>query len=74
MFWNEADHPLGHFHAEYAGHIASIGLDGRVLAGSLPRRQLRLVCEWAQLHNDELLANWERARKHQPLEPIDPLP
>ncbi len=37
MFWNERDHPIPHFHAEYAGEIASIGIDGTVIAGSLPR-------------------------------------
>jgi hypothetical protein len=40
----------------------------------LPRRALALVAEWAALHQDELLANWERARRDEPLQPIDPLP
>jgi hypothetical protein len=35
---------------------------------------LTLVAKWAPLHHDELLANWERARREEPLEPIDPLP
>jgi hypothetical protein len=35
---------------------------------------LTLVAKWAALHHDELLANWERARREEPLEPIDPLP
>ncbi len=74
MYWNERDHPVAHFHAEYAGNFASIDLDGVALAGSLPSRQLRLVQDWAQLHHDELLANWERARKREPLDEIDPLP
>jgi hypothetical protein len=73
MFWNVRDHPVAHFHAEYAGAIASIGVGGEVLAGSLPRRQLRLVRQWAQLHREELLANWERARRREPLERIAPL-
>jgi hypothetical protein len=34
----------------------------------------RFVREWAGLHRDELLANWERARNLEPLEPIGPLP
>ena len=28
------------------------------LAGSLPRRQERLVLAWAELHQQELLSNW----------------
>jgi len=34
---------------------------------------LRLILEWAQLHEDELLTNWTLARDHKPLLPIDPL-
>jgi hypothetical protein len=45
-----------------------------VIAGELPARALRFVREWAALHGDELLANWERARNLEPLEPITPLP
>jgi Domain of unknown function (DUF4160) len=44
-----------------------------VIAGSLPRRALVLVAEWAALHEDELAANWERARREGPLESIDSL-
>jgi hypothetical protein len=74
MYWNERDHPIAHFHAEYDGLSASIAVDGTVLAGHLPPRALRLVRRWAYLHYDELLANWGRARQHQPVAPIDPLP
>lgn len=31
-----------------------------MMAGSLPKRQERLVLAWAELHRDELLNNWER--------------
>jgi hypothetical protein len=73
MYWRERDHPIPHFHAEYSGERASIAVDGKVLAGSLPPRALRLVEEWARLHEEELLANWERARGHESLERIEPL-
>jgi hypothetical protein len=46
----------------------------RVIAGSLPRRALAVVAEWAALHQDELRANWNRARRDEPLQPIEPLP
>lgn len=74
MYWNEGAHARPHFHARYAGQAASIGLTGEPIAGTLPRRALALVNEWATLHHDELLANWERARNDEPLQPIDPLP
>jgi hypothetical protein len=46
---------------------------GAVIAGSLPGRALVLVAEWAILHKGELEANWERARRDEPLELIDAL-
>ena len=74
MYWNEGVHARPHFHARYAGRAASVDLDGNLIAGSLPARALSLVAEWARLHRDELEHNWERARRDQPLQPIEPLP
>lgn len=37
------------------------------LTGALPRRQLRLVEAWAELHQAELLDNWQRAQNGRPL-------
>src|SRR5215831_11338570 len=66
MYWNERDHPVIHFHAYHAGRRASVSADGVVLAGSLERRALAFVQDWAALHRAELLANWERARAASP--------
>jgi hypothetical protein len=74
MYWNEGRHARPHFHARYSGDAASLDFAGAVIAGSLPRRALVMLADWAQLHQAELDANWERARRDEPLEPIDPLP
>ena len=74
MYWNERDHPVAHFHAYHAGRRASVSVDGKVLAGSLEPRALQFVREWASLRSEEILANWERARKNEPLLGIAPLP
>lgn len=50
MYWNEGTHARPHFRARYAGQAASIDFAGEVLAGSLPRRALAIVAEWAALH------------------------
>ena len=55
------------------GRRASVSADGDVLAGSLESRALQFVREWAVLRHDEILANWERARRNEPLLGIDPL-
>lgn len=73
MYWNEAHHARPHFHARYAGEAASVDLAGELIAGSLPRRALLLVSEWADARREELEANWQRARRDEPLLAIDPL-
>jgi hypothetical protein len=61
MYW--LDHNPPHFHAIYNGEEAQVRIsDGSVLAGSVPRTAMNLVSEWAGLHRDELLENWERAQ------------
>jgi Domain of unknown function (DUF4160) len=69
------DHPPPHFHARYGGYVAEIAIDAlELIDGWLPPRALRLVLEWAREHQDELQANWDRARAHEQLVGIDPLP
>jgi Domain of unknown function (DUF4160) len=72
MFYK--DHNPPHFHAYYGDHEVTVAIqDGTVLWGSLPRRAFAHVLDWRQAHVAELLADWERARQHQPLMPIEPL-
>lgn len=69
------DHPPPHFHARYGEYEAQVAIaSGEILNGSLPRRAEALVIEWSQLHRAELEADWELARREQPLVSIEPLP
>lgn len=70
-----ADHAPPHFHAEYAEHEARIAIDSLALiSGKLPPRAMGLVAEWTTLHQQELAALWEKARRLEPLHRLDPLP
>ena len=72
MYFN--DHAPPHFHAKYAEHEATFGIDSLdVLEGSLPRRAKALVLEWAAMHREELSTNWDLARQGRPIHRIDPL-
>jgi Domain of unknown function (DUF4160) len=72
MFHDEHNPP--HFHARYGNDKISIRIpDLSILGGSLPPRALGIVMEWALLHRNELMGNWERAMNFLPLEPIAPL-
>jgi Domain of unknown function (DUF4160) len=73
MYYRE--HGVPHFHAQYAEHEAAISIATLgTIGGYLPGRALRLVQQWAALHQEDLLANWERAQRQEAVERIDPLP
>lgn len=68
------DHNPPHFHARYGGQECLIRIDNfQVLEGNLSSRALKMVLEWAEIHQLELIDNWERARLLQTLDNIDPL-
>ncbi|MHB1845256.1 MAG: DUF4160 domain-containing protein [Deltaproteobacteria bacterium] len=68
------DHAPAHFHAIYGEATAQVAIETlEILRGSLPRRALALVLEWAALHRDELRADWRHAEQHEPLQSVDPL-
>ena len=72
MYYN--DHYPPHFHAEYNEHMAEISIETlEILEGNLPRRVLGLVLEWSAMHRDALRVNWELARNHEIIQPIEPL-
>ena len=72
MFWQE--HPPPHFHALYAEYEALIDIRTLdVLEGSLPRRALGLVLQWAHAHRAELMEDWDLCRQRQPPKTIEPL-
>jgi hypothetical protein len=69
-----APHHMPHFHAYYQDDVAVYGIEPvDLIAGSLPRRQQRLVEAWAELHTTELMADWNLLQSGQLPEPIEPL-
>ena len=72
MFFN--DHAPPHFHAEYGEFKATIDIKTlSVLSGTLPRRALDLVLDWAYNHQVELLEDWNLCMSKQQPKYIEPL-
>jgi hypothetical protein len=72
MFWQ--DHAPPHFHALYGEFEALIDIRTlAVIRGSLPRRALALVREWATLHHNELMEDWQLCVTRQTPRKILPL-
>ena len=47
--------------------------EGIISEGYLPKRQLKFVLAWAEIHKDELMQNWELSKDNKPLNRINPL-
>lgn len=72
MYWDE--HIPPHFHAEYGGTTILVDIiNGVVLRGTFPLRQLKLVLAWCELHRDELMGNWNSASAYGEMKQIDPI-
>lgn len=72
MFFS--DHAPPHFHAQYAEFKATVDIRAlKFIRGKLPRRAAQLVLDWAELHQDELMEDWELFQSEQLPNPIEPL-
>lgn len=67
-------HNLPHIHVKYQDEEAVISIiDGELLEGNLKINKMKLVLAWIEIHNDELMADWELAIKGESIFKIDPL-
>ncbi len=74
MYFAPGEHNPPHFHAYYNEYRASFSIDSfEITNGEFPRKQKRLVQAWAELHIDELKANWKLAMNEEPVYKIKPL-
>jgi len=71
MYWD--DHSPPHFHAKYGEYEITVTILTGVVEGAFPRRALRHVLEWYELHRDELMDDWELCRRSEMPKPIEPL-
>jgi hypothetical protein len=74
MYCAPKEHAPAHFHAFYGEFKAVIDINTcEVVEGELPKKQQRLVQAWAELHQDELLADWKLAMESELPFKIEPL-
>lgn len=68
------DHNPPHFHARYGDESVVVSIDALgVLEGQMSPRALGLIIEWAALHKNELMEDWDLAKKNQAPKKIAPL-
>ncbi|MEF3191285.1 MAG: DUF4160 domain-containing protein [Campylobacterales bacterium] len=74
MYCAPDEHNPQHIHVYYNDCVGILDLNNcEFTEGNLPRKQRKLVEAWAELHKDELLADWNLAQNGELPFPIDPL-
>jgi hypothetical protein len=61
------DHFPAHFHAVYNEFEALMSIEtGEIMQGDMPKKQLRLVQAWTELHREELIENFNLLSSENP--------
>jgi hypothetical protein len=71
MYWQ--DHAPPHFHAKYGEYKITVDIQTGVVEGKFPKRALKHVLEWYELHQEELLNAWILCQQNENPETIKPL-
>jgi hypothetical protein len=71
IYWD--DHSPPYFHAKYGEYELTVNIHTGVVEGKFPKRALRHVLEWYELHKGELLEDWELCQKQEMPNRIEPL-
>jgi hypothetical protein len=72
MYWDEHNPP--HFHVKYGSETATINIKNlKITKGGLSRRALGLVLDWAELHQEQLLEDWDLCQQDLMPKKIEPL-
>jgi len=74
FYFDNQQHHCPHIHVHYQGESAVIEIPtGKVLEGKLKSNKMKLVQAWIEIHQDELMADWELAVNGDEVFKIDPL-
>ncbi|MBA2737575.1 MAG: DUF4160 domain-containing protein [Pyrinomonadaceae bacterium] len=73
-YFDNRRHQLPHIHVQYGDEEAVISIpDGDVIEGSIRANKLKLVQAWIEIHQEDLMADWQLAVNGQPIFKINPL-
>ena len=73
-YFDNQKHQSPHIHVTYQDDQAVIAIpSGDLLEGKLQKSKLKLVQAWIEIHQDELMANWQLAVNGQQIFKINPL-
>ena len=73
VYLNINEHNPPHFHAKYGDFQVSIDIETGIIKWEFPKRALRLLLEWYDMHKDELMQNWDNLQNGEQIAKIAPL-
>ncbi|MBU8901495.1 MAG: DUF4160 domain-containing protein [Victivallales bacterium] len=74
MYFAPKEHNPPHIHVYYNEYKTLFDIQTlEFMEGDFPKRQKRLVQAWAELHQEELLADWKLAMNGEEVYKIAPL-
>jgi Domain of unknown function (DUF4160) len=74
MYFAPNEHPPPYFDVYYGEYKATVDIRTcEVIQGNLPKKQTKLVLAWAELHQDELAADWKLMMNEEEPFKIQPL-
>ena len=62
-----------HVHVKYGDYQAVVSLDGELLAGSIPKRQFKILVGWLALREEDVYRAWYKAVKSEHFDKVEPL-
>jgi Domain of unknown function (DUF4160) len=73
-YFDKRQHHVPHVHVRYQEQEAVIAIpSGEILEGQLKPNKLKLVQAWTEIHQEELMADWELASSGETVFQIEPL-
>ena len=69
----EQNHNKPHVHVYYGEYEAAVAIDGELLAGSLPHKQLKIVTGWLAFYEEEAYKAWNLAVRGEHFDKIPPM-
>ena len=73
-YFDNQQHHIPHIHVRYQEQEVILSIpEGDVLEGEIKRNKMRLVQAWIEIHQDELIADWQLASQGETIFKIDPL-
>lgn len=73
-YFDNVQHNMPHIHVHYQNDSAVLAIpNGDLLEGDLPRAKMKLVQAWIEIHQEDLMADWQLAINGEAVFKIDPL-